>query len=519
MQFTPQQMRGGGRYNNHTRIGNWFEEKAVEDSKQADFQRKVSSGNLLLRTHQAKKGQCLQQVPHSFSEDGQCRFGDYITLNHDLSGVQLACDPYDDIFPPWCKYQVSGMVGSGEAVARNTFRIVKPPSAFNNPYTPDDGILRYGQPFSLICNESMRYEEGSSIRDPDLYVSSTLKNERNATKGSNRQCVFLSVNHTADAVWYCMRPSKGRDPTSERVMAVGHPVAADYSFVLTHQSSNTFLKADVNIKEFTDFGVEAEVCTEKTSSVGKLGIVISEQAGEATAATLTKPDIPANLWHFEYASSEAAAVDRREIPEVASVEGLLREIRRQIVSSGIFGMVHFRRSVMDSIRGADATREVSTIVHREDARIALINAGCEYKDAHFDLILNHFDSRKSGYVDIYVLLEKIAQSTDEGAECNYTDRSAQVNAKYKALLQGKRSLNISDISERFHPEDLPFVQSEQYTQAECIEAFRAAFPQSKKTHLDGAVLKPVQFSGFFVDIGASISDDEYFSAIVNSAFY
>ena len=68
MQFTPQQMRGGGRYANNTRIGNWFEELAVEDSKQADFQRKVSNGNLLLRNHQNKKRQCTQQV----SEILQC---------------------------------------------------------------------------------------------------------------------------------------------------------------------------------------------------------------------------------------------------------------------------------------------------------------------------------------------------------------------------------------------------------------------------------------------------------------
>jgi hypothetical protein len=515
MQFTPQQMRGGGRYATHTRIGNWLEEIAVEDCKQADFQRKVSNGNLLLRNHQAKKGQCMQEVPHSYSEDGQCRFGDYITLVHDLSTVQVACDPYDDIFPPWGKFQVSGAT-YGPAVARTLFRIVRCPGVFKDQYAPNDELLRYGQPFSLICNESLRYTEDSSIRDPDLFLSSTLKNERNATKSSNRQSVFLSAAHTADAVWYCMRPSRGRDPSSERVMAIGHPVSADYSFVLTHHSSNTFLKADAKVREFTDFGVEVEVCAEKSASVGKLGIVVSEQAGLATCATLTKPDIPSNLWHFEYASSPSAAVDRRSVPEVATVDSLLGDIRRQVISSGIFGMVDFRRRVMDSIRGADATRDVSTIVHREDARIALINAGCEYKDTHFDQILSSFDTKKSGHVDMYIILERISKLTEEGVECDFSSRTSLVNGKYRELLGGKKSITIADFAARFYHEDLPFVQDGQYTSLEVMTAFKTAFPQSQKKHSDSAVLKPAQFAGFFADIGASIPDDEYFYSVVNA---
>ncbi len=62
MQFTPQQMRGGGRYKNCTRLGNWFEEIAVEESKLADFQRKSVKGNLTLRRYQNKTGQCQQKV-------------------------------------------------------------------------------------------------------------------------------------------------------------------------------------------------------------------------------------------------------------------------------------------------------------------------------------------------------------------------------------------------------------------------------------------------------------------------
>jgi hypothetical protein len=437
---------------------------------------------------------------------------------HDLTAVQVACDPYDDKFPPWGKFQVSGAT-YGPAVARTLFRIVRCPGVFKDSYAPEDELLRYGQPFSLICNESLRYTEDSAIRDPDLYLFSTLKNERNATKSSNRQSVFLSMAHTADAVWTCMRPSRGRNPKSERVVAIGHPVSADCSFVLTHHSSNTFLKADANVREYTDFGVEVEVCAEKSASVGKLGIVMSEQVGLATCATLSKPDIPDTLWHFEYASSPSAAVDRRSVPEVATVDSLIGDIRRHVITAGIFGMVDFRRRVMDSIRGADATRDVSTIVHREDARTVLINAGCAYKDTHFDQILSSFDTKKSGHVDMYIMLERICRFPDEGVACDFRSRASLVNAKYRELLGAEQSITISEFAERFHPEELPFVQDGQYTKLEVMTAFRAAFPQSQKKHSTSAVLRPAQFSGFFADVGASIPDDEYFNYVLSSCVY
>ena len=407
----------------------------------------------------------------------------------------------------------------GPAIARTTFRITRPPSAFKNPLEDeDDIILKYGQPFCLASNESLRYGEGETVRDPDLYLSSTLKNERNATKGSNRQCVYLSAAQTSDAVWFCMRPSRGRDPKSERTMAIGHPIYADDSFVFTHHSSNTFLKADRNVKEYTDFGVEAELSTEKSASIGKLGIVISEQSGQTAAGTLTKPDVPSNLWHFQYSDNPATAVERRCIPEKASVDGLLKELRRQILSSGIFGMVHFRRQVLSSISGYDGAQTASSITHREDARIALINAGCELKDTRFGQIMDSFDPKKSGYVDILVILEHIAKLSDDEA-CDYQSRESLVSAKFRELLGGKKSITVSELMERFRPEELPFVKSGEYTSEEAMEAFRAAFPVPRKKHVAAPALNQTQFSGFFADIGASIPDDEYFGYVVTSCLF
>ena len=47
MQFTPQQLAGGGRYSFKTKIGNWSEEKALEEIMLQDFLARKGQGSLL----------------------------------------------------------------------------------------------------------------------------------------------------------------------------------------------------------------------------------------------------------------------------------------------------------------------------------------------------------------------------------------------------------------------------------------------------------------------------------------
>lgn len=62
MQFTPQQMNGGPKFSSTTRIGNWFEEIALEEVKLTEFKTKSAGGKLFLRRQQAKLDKCMQSV-------------------------------------------------------------------------------------------------------------------------------------------------------------------------------------------------------------------------------------------------------------------------------------------------------------------------------------------------------------------------------------------------------------------------------------------------------------------------
>jgi hypothetical protein len=62
MQFTPQQLAGGGSYDSVTRIGNWREEIALAEAKLKEFRNNSSGGSLHLRKQQNKLSKCLQLV-------------------------------------------------------------------------------------------------------------------------------------------------------------------------------------------------------------------------------------------------------------------------------------------------------------------------------------------------------------------------------------------------------------------------------------------------------------------------
>lgn len=246
------------------------------------------------------------QVNHTYSEDGSIRYGDNIMLQHDGSGHFLACDPYEDFMPGAYKYYVS-CASSPTAVARNTFRVVRPPRGLESlDADPDDDVLRIGQGFSLMCNEKLLIQPDSKLLSPPLYLSSAKKNERNATKTTNRQLVYLSPSHDADAVWFVNKPSQGRANASDRFLSNGDAVNAQETLLLTHRQTNCCLVCDTKQRDHTDFGVELECYADRTNAFGKLGLVVSEFKGVSTAYTLSKPDAPHYFWHIVTASAPQA---------------------------------------------------------------------------------------------------------------------------------------------------------------------------------------------------------------------
>ncbi len=347
MQATPQQVSGGSLYSHKTRLGNWQEEIAISEAKLNNFRQRSETGALTLRKLEIKMQRCNEMVPLSFCEDGMIKFGDSIILQHDTSGAILACDPFEDLVQGQERFMVTGAEQPPVGKARNTFIVMRVPKKLNgaSPYDDNDPYLRFGQSFCLGCSESLLVTQ-SNLLNPQLYLCSTKKNERNVTRNTNRQMVYLSPRNDADSVWLCMKPSQGRKNASERFLSNGTPVTTSEPMQLTHRQTNMYVDCDIKNKLESEFGVELECFCDRTAMSGKLGLMVSEFKGESTALTLAKPDNLTYSWHFVTAATAEDAVDRRgPLPPAPTYDAVLNEVHEDIKSKGLDGYWSLRAYV------------------------------------------------------------------------------------------------------------------------------------------------------------------------------
>ena len=320
MQFTQQQLIGGNKYSSPVKVGNWQEELAIEESKRIDFERIAATDGLPSKKLRIKLEKCEEAVLRTFSPDGFIRFGDSISLKHDLSGAILACDPFCPTEPGAEQYYASGSLGNTKALARNTFHILRPPRHLKGVEDDDrDEILRIGQAFIIGCNSALLSSSSNNDLSAPLYLRSERKNERTSTKRNNRQAVHLSPINNADTIWTAISASKGRHNAAQRFLSFGQPVTTEGSLQITHRQTNMYLTCDPSSIEMSEFGPEVQCFADRTVSTGRLFLLSSEFNGTSTSQTLEKSDSPRFGWHFVTSTDNALTAKTISAP--------LKEIR------------------------------------------------------------------------------------------------------------------------------------------------------------------------------------------------
>eukprot|EP01033_Poteriospumella_lacustris_P014585 gene14585-10428_t len=510
MQFTPQQLAGGPKFSSVTRIGNWQEEIALEESKVDNFRTKSNMGNLSLRKLESKVATCSQIVPHTFSADGVIRFGDSVILRHDTSGSILACDPYEavDISPETSL--ITTIVEQPVPHARNTFRIVRPPKRMQDILDrEDDAVVRIGQPFLLACNESLLVQADSNLLAPTLYLASTKKNERTATKRTNRQMVYMTTSLDSDCIWSATIPSRGKANGTERFLQVGQPITVDTSYQFTHRQTNMYLTCDPKMSMNTEFGLEYECYADRSNAYGKIALMVSEFKGLSTSNTLTKPDAATFSWHFVVAQDPRAAVDNRVLPLPATTETIMAQIRQFMRDKGIDSYWNLR----EYLKSLEKQLTVATgKLDREDVKRALLEWNIGVVGRNVDVVLDLVDRRHMGLIDIQEFIATVRGEIP-------SQRLAMLDAVFIRLVDdigdGKGSVGISALQNRFNGAEHPLVAlggySEQYAvehMLKCLEIPTTRRPPSKINRL--------MFQDYYGDLSATIDDDEYFEQIVRS---
>mmetsp|Transcript_90810 Transcript_90810/g.177670 ORF Transcript_90810/g.177670 Transcript_90810/m.177670 type:complete len:511 (+) Transcript_90810:52-1584(+) len=502
MQFTPQQLAGGPKFSPVTRIGNWLEELSLEEAKISNFQARSSNGNLALRKMELKIGICSEIVPHTYSEDGIIRFGDTVVLQHDNTGSVLACDPFDEIIAGQAKYLVSTVAEDPKPKARNTFRIVRPPPHMCNfDDNLNDPIVHIGQSFMLACNESLLLKPGSRLLAPTLYLSSTKKNERMATKRTNRQLVYMSPTVNAESIWLTVVPSKGRSNASGRFLAMGQPLTVTDSLQITHRQTNMYLTCDPAEKTSTEFGIELECYADRSSIPGKLSLIISEFQGLSTSQTLSKPDAPVFSWHFVASDDRRAAEDHRSLPPPATKETILVEVRDAIRARGVDSFWNLRDFFAQFEKRMLSTGKID----REDLKTCLLDWGIQTSFHYLDTIIDMCDVSRVGLIDLNEFLEVLRGPLSDRREGILQD-------VYQALdTQKERVVSMEEVKKNFSGEAHPLVTIGGMTHADALDHMLKYFEVKGKLP---PKLTFEKFRNYYADLSATIDDDYYFEDIL-----
>jgi len=509
MQFTPQQLAGAGRYNSKTRIGNWLEDIELDETKYKDYAAAKATGNLVTNHRQRKFNTCNQIVPHSYSADGLLRFGDTVMLQHKKSGGSLANDLWEETQFGTREYSVTvtdpkqGLT----PMARNTFTITRIENSMLKDVCSEeyekDNILHFGEPFHLVCNDSLLVDERTQMLKAPMYLSSVMKTDRKASAVTNSQLVYMGYKQDSTSVWKVQKCVNGPDGATQRLLSEGGAVEINSPVVLQHRSTSQNLCADPQVTDMSDFGAELEVCCSLQQHTGKSHQLVSEFSGLSTGDTAARSEKDTSQWTFVTSANPESAKEFRKLPQPLSAQALLEKVREIVNKRGEYGIRGLARSFQIMDDGNDK------MLDRDDFKWGLYDYGVHLNDDQFTVLLDEFDKKDDGYISFDEFLTTIRGPMNDS-------RKVFVKMAYELLdTNGDQSVTKSEIGDRYDCSEHPQVISGEKSAGEVITEFMA---QWDTQDADG-IITLSEFEDYYKDVSASIDDDAYFELMMRNAWH
>jgi hypothetical protein len=277
-------------YNHSVRIGNWNEDKEIDELKMKEYLHKKANGQLLVNKVQAHLNASLQEVPLSYSSDGFVHIGDTLMLYNVATEGVLSIDTAQKINSYDVGFVATTSTLTQAPVARNTF-VIEPVG--DNVMAGD--VLKLGQPFRLRVNP--RLESQAYVISQPTSTSSFSKVSRNQEVSANLQPA------AADTVWVAVYKD-----CNQRFEMEGQNVPTNAEIVIQHRATKSALASD-KLNVYNDFGNEFEVCCRTAISLKKKQVCLQDKYGFTTSDIPVRPEESQNHWAFLSASvpPEAAA--------------------------------------------------------------------------------------------------------------------------------------------------------------------------------------------------------------------
>ena len=269
-----------------------------------------------------------------------------------------------------------------------------------------------------------------------------------------------------------------------RLATDGTPVPANADVALYHRATNVALASVLKRKVMTSFGGELDVCCQTLKSTGR---------GAGAAA------LPGNRWQFVTASDPSAAVDTRDLREITP-EVLLEQVKEAVNKRGAYAF----RGLSRAFRAMDDRGDGN--LDREDFKYGLRDVGVDLTDEEFDMVMDAFDRDGNGLISLTEFLAALR------GEMSAARREVVAHAFAKLDADCSGRVTIDDLKMRYNVEQHPG-----YSEGKEDQAYEEFLSNWDVQDRDG-VVTAAEFNQYYGDLGASIPSDEYFIAMMKSAW-
>ena len=385
--------------------------------------------------------------------------------------------------------------GYDEAYGVTTTTRISGPNARNilviQRYEERDGFeggdVHYGQ--------KIKFSNNSQFHNRNLLLYSTISSPSNHAEKTRNQEVKVILKDVYDCIWEIEHV----DP-KVRYEMYGEKVQANEPILIKHSNTNHYLASDL-VKYKNSYGDEYEVCVKSYAQTKKTQNLALEKTGKLTSDVPTKYQEDQNIWMICTAPDPSYAVPL-EGDEEYTFEDLMREIKGRLLERSSFGI----RGLSRIFKAMDDNGNHQLDI--DDFRWGLIDFGITVTKEEANQLLKYIDRDGNGTIDFDEFLRFIRGDLNDF-------RKNLINQAYDKLDYNKDGqVKLDDIEKIYDASQHPDVLDGKKTEQEIIIEFMDKWDTQEK---DG-IITIEEFYDYFKDVSASIDTDEYFEAMMKSAW-
>ena len=375
-------------------------------------------------------------------------------------------------------YAVTSCVGAGP-MARSVVTLLPAEGKCEGP-------VCYGQKIRIAANQH--------ISAKGLYLHSCPVSPMAFARFSRNQEVCLHVKPSYSTVWE-ISPGNGRAKAK-----YGQQVKAGESIMLSHCATVQFLSND-HIAYTNEFGQEMEVSAMSASTKAKTQMLAGEYNGDKVREDVVKNVAAKNLWTIELASEPSGAEPVQEAPRYEGAQ-MMQDIKDTLKKRGAMMI----RGIGRVFRILDDNRNRQ--IEKNELMWGLKDFDIHLSEEQVVVLIKHFDRDGNGTINFDEFLVALRGDLNE-------DRLQYIKGAYDKLDVNKDGLvKLDDIASLYDVSQHPDVMAGRKTPTEAYKEFMSMWD----TQVADGIVTFDEFCEYFKDVSASIDTDEYFAAMMISAW-